>query len=289
METNLSVLFKDVVKEVVLGNAKLFIRVIDDTARMERDAIALNAIREMRRQLHDENSNEYNLYIAPALAGTKEELIATLKAGETRQLAQRSLIEIQPRFIPEPPAEDNPDTAARVAVLEERVEAQQEASEKREKWVNEQLEAFVEEMGDLTDEELVEKVRENMINVYLDRYYDIAFVLATIYLSTYRDREAKQRLFSSLAEVRNLHPKVQDRLGQAIIEHERVDPFLVEDASLGRTAIGVVPGSGNGETPVVAESGDSAGVAVVPDPSPELREASGVNLRKGGHRASRRS
>lgn len=206
---------------------KYYLRTLGHAANEARRSHAMAASRRMLEILRDAATTEYQQFITPISEMSVESLrvsALSLKAGDFRREAQD---EVHPLDAPEP----EPGAGVRELVEAEEAEekAVYDAEAERLVFIERLRALYVEKAASMTQEELVQEVKDLRINVLMAQAFDEAYGDATLYWSVYADKNYKQRLFANAIEAGEAD---EDLRNQLLAAYFALDAFSMDGDAL---------------------------------------------------------
>lgn len=185
----------------------------------------LRAVR-MREELGDENSEAYQLRIAPLFSRSLSELqgmAKTLEEGRLRREAQRVVVPER-----DPRVEEGDDLHDAVTVEIDVAAEEKRLAERRAKWVEEKLAEFVTFNIEGTEEHPawgIEEVRKHVIEAFTNQSevlgYAEAYNEMTLMWGVYTDKKHTKPFFRSLEDVQDANPALRRALTDGYTELDR--------------------------------------------------------------------
>ena len=190
--------------------AKLWIRLVGDADLNRARVFALRKSAELRAKLKDPASDEHMAFIQDVAVVEKEILVDSIVGLGLRDITRNAYKEVSVTIPKEPDAD---------APLEKQEKYQKEVDDypkKREdairKYLRKAVDKATKENMELTNEELQKKYNLLMINELCEQESFKKFKEICVYFSIYRDKNFKNRLFSSFDEFDNLTPEIKEKL-----------------------------------------------------------------------------
>lgn len=204
-----------------------YLRTLGHAANEARRSHAMAASRKAYDVLRDATSPSYQEFIVPlsAMSGESLRLAAlSLKAGDFRREAQ---VEVHPLDAPEPEPGANVRELVEVEIAEE--QANLDAETERAVFIERLKENYVAKAALMSQEELVQEVKDLRTNILMAQAFDEAYGDATLYWSVYTDKGYKQRLFADPGEAAEADEGLRDQLLNAYFV---LDAFSIDGDAL---------------------------------------------------------
>ena len=191
---------------------KVFLRTLGARQDELRVMMAMARAAEMRSALRTEGTPEYNAFILPLKLADVKTLREAGEALERGRLTRQSYSAVNPEREPEPP--EGADVAEVLEAEEERRREEAKLAERRQKWVEENLEEFKKQYlyGEWDEETLRKEVLARQEELQVNAAYVARWNSATLLYGCYRDKECKKPLFASCDEVEDCSPVLRDHL-----------------------------------------------------------------------------
>lgn len=181
-------------KQVEYNGVTFYVRIVGDAVIEDARKYALMESRKFRKKLHDQNSDEYFLFLDPFNDFTDDELNASAQISASRQIMEDYL-----RNNPKPIMEslgDNPS--------QEQIEQYEEAKEQRDEDYIKGMQQYVEDWRKNFEDNLSKQSHDALIKL-VQRYeienrcgavYTDAFETYVVAASVYKDPQYKDRMFT---------------------------------------------------------------------------------------------
>jgi len=190
--------------------SEIWIRLVGDADLNKARVFALRKSAELRAKLKDPASDEHMAFIQDVTVVEKEILVDSIVGLGLRDITRNAYKEVSVTIPKEPDAD---------APLEKQEKYQKEVDDypkKREdairKYLRKAVDKATKENMELTNEELQKKYNLLMINELCEQESFKKFKEICVYFSIYRDKNFKNRLFSSFDEFDNLTPEIKEKL-----------------------------------------------------------------------------
>jgi len=205
-----------------------YIRSLSDDEMSVRRKAATVASRNRRMSLRDESSSAFLDFVQPVENAPDDELVETIVALSQQEFQQQAADRFPRRHIPYP---DDADLEEQHEVDSKREEHWEEIFKARMDYVKERSESYREQVQNWTREQRVTKCKDlvaanHSLVAFLEEQAD-----QLIFLGCFSDEKRKKRYFTSVEDVRQLHPGVKRRLASEIQRINELDVFELEGFS----------------------------------------------------------
>ena len=207
-------LFRTTTDVELPGGRTVSVRVLSDPDMRVRDDMAQRAFRRVARAFRDEEGDEYINNVAPLDDANDDSLRSLLVALHSVIVRQEAVREIRPTVIPEPEGAA-PDEKIEV---EDRRDAEDKRVQKeRVAHIEARLNKYRKSLEELDSDALLDRARAGISAPFSTDAADEEFTCWTIHLSTDGAFDVE--------DVRNMHPAIKDKLMEAYLEVDQIDPF----------------------------------------------------------------
>jgi len=194
---------------------KLYIRIVGDSELNRARVAALRASAELRKKLHEEDSDERVALVPDAQFIEDENLVEAILGNEIRSIAADVVRSLESKLVlPVEPKSDAP-----LEDLEKHQEEIDAWPEKRTQQISEELarrlgkeRERISKLSRQKQEQLFEKV---LINSYCEDEMQKVFNEWCVYFGTYADPDYKDRAFEDFGQCQNLPKDIKEQLFEA--------------------------------------------------------------------------
>lgn len=214
-----------VVAEVELYGKPLFLRVLSDFDLQARDEASLLASAEARLQMLQPDTKLHRAHLAWLQSATVEQLRNVILGAETASLVRASFLEVPPQLYPFP---DEATEEEKAEIIGKRKAEEDRVAEARKEFVKKGLEAAQKRLDEEgSPEKLLAQARERQLETQSRAEAMAAFDRYTLFASTFKDKECRERYFASPEAVADLAPAAR----QTLLRHyyEDVDRVSAQD------------------------------------------------------------
>lgn len=189
------------------GSITIHLRTLGSVQDEQRFDGATAASRVMRAELEDENSIAYQTHIAPIVKLKTDGLLGTIRALQRGLFVREARWTVEPYGDPDPP-EDHPSILDMLDWHDEKEGLNEELVERRNAWVQEQMDVYDEELNQKADDELQELAIGLHSLSLCERAFTKEFDYQTVFHGSYKDEACTRPFFTIVDEVRELPPPV---------------------------------------------------------------------------------
>jgi len=191
-------------------NQTIHMRVIGD-AELQRARIkALRNSRQLRKQLKDEETDQYMAYVPDISSADKSKILEMTLLSELRSISKDVAGELEIPFPEEPDSDGTLEDQEEYQKEVDDYPAQREAAVKRE--IIKRTAEKKKELKKQTREELMEQYLQSLINELCEIKMTKTFYDYVVFFSVYSDEDYKKPLFKSFEEFDNLPTEIKDFL-----------------------------------------------------------------------------
>lgn len=210
-----------------VASRTVYLRTISAADNEDRMTYALERATELRRALLDPEAEEHKKQIAPLTTMPRETLIDICLLRRRVTATIQAMQVILPEASPEPPERG---TVAQAAQAELDSQAfQQDAEERREKWVEDELKRYRERLLSLDHEALVEEARQAAVDQATEREFISASDRFILHRSCYWDQDCTKPVFATPEAAAEADRRAYETLVRA---YRDLDRFYEEPEAL---------------------------------------------------------
>jgi hypothetical protein len=207
-------LFRTTTDVELPGGRTVSVRVLSDPDIRVRDDMSQRAYRRVARAFRNEESEEYINNVAPLDDASDDSLRSLLVALHSVAVRHEAVREFRPAVIPEPEGA-TPDE--KIEVEDKRDAEDERVQKERIAHIEGRLNKYRKSLKELDPKALLDRAKAGISAPFSTDAADEEFMCWTIHLSTDGAFEVE--------DVRNMHPAIKDKLMEAYLEVDRIDPF----------------------------------------------------------------
>lgn len=207
-------------------NTKVRVRSLSDLEMQDRNRAAIAARYVAEKRLKDKGSVEYQATLLPMEDAGADELKASLLAYRKFEIEQESYEEFKRVYIPDP--KDATDEE-KLATLAQREASLKDTEEKRKAWVQKKLESYAEGIDKWEEAKLRKEGLKKTAEFFGREAYSERLIGRTLF--TVVSNLDGTRFFESEQEVTSVPPGVVQRLYDAVVEVNSLDPLSLPGPS----------------------------------------------------------
>jgi len=198
----------EIVNDSDVVETKLFMRVLGDADLNKARVYALRRSMELRKKLRDEDSDERVAYLVDKDMVEEDQLRKFIILFNMRPISEKVQRELKIPY---------PKPLKSTADLEEQERFQQEVDEyqmKKAKAISDAVDSEVKrlekELKSYDKDRLYKEYSATFINELCEQEVLKAFTEMSTFLGTYKDVDCTERFFTSIDELKNLHPDLKE-------------------------------------------------------------------------------
>jgi len=198
----------------------IYVRLVGDLDYQTAQKYALVSSRKTRKNLHDENTIEYESLFFDIDVINKKELVSGILISEVGNFRDQALDELGADILDMSDFGDNPTLEER----ETQEEEEEDSAKKRIKLINDKMnekqEKRREELNKMTIKDLREAYMKSMIDLKCMESFTLVFREYCCFAGSFSDIKFTKRVFNAFDDFRNLSPIIKKQLFEAYMDLE---------------------------------------------------------------------
>jgi len=197
---------------IILPDGKSFdvyMRVVSDEELNRSRVYALRKASELKEKIYKKGTDEHKAYLPNMNRMKKEEIIDTIIMYELPDLHKKATSEVDIPFPKEP--DEDASTIEWVEYQEKVDQYPQLVSEEIRKNLNKIIRGRKKQLNEKHKEVLKGLLENRIIETFVTKELENKFMDSCVYYATYKDKEYRDRLFTSPEQVSKLPSKIREQ------------------------------------------------------------------------------